>query len=275
MNRNSAGCFNLITVIFLLLTLVVFIVVVGMLARVIQVPARFQPLNLAIVPTIAITPTDTITPVPSETYTPTVTSTATSTLTPLPTETPTDTPTVTDTPTITLTPSLTLTPSDTPTFTLTPRPTRTPTNTRTPRPPTKTKVPSPTGPTATKIGDFPFKLQQGTPQLTTNFANASLGCSFQGIAGQTFGLSNEPLTGIQVVITSNVGFNQTTITGSNPTFGQAGWMVQVDTKPNNAVYTIELRTAEGVPVSDKVSIPFPNACDRNLAIINFFLSRPL
>jgi hypothetical protein len=275
MKGCSAGLYNAVTLLFLLLTLVVFLVVLGMIAKLIPVPDTLRP-AAAIVPTFAITPTDTVTPIPTETVTPSLTPSLTITPSPLPpTSTPLPTETATDTPTATLTPTDTLTPSLTPTFTNTPRPTRTPTKTRTPRPPTRTPLPSPTGPTPTKVGDFPFKVQANTPQLTTNFANPALGCSYQGIAGQTFGMNNEPLTGIQVVISSALGFNQTTISGSNPAFGQAGWHVQVDTKPNNLVYTVELRSAQGVPVSDKVSIAFPNACDRNLAIINFILNRPM
>ena len=272
MKGCSAGLYNAVTLIFLLLTLVVLVVVLGMIGKFIPVPDTLKP-AVSVVPTFAITPTDTSTPIPTETPVPSPTPSVTSTPSPLPpTSTPLPTETATDTPTITLTPTITFTPTPTPTFTNTPRPTRTPTKTRTP---TRTPKPSATGPTPTRVGDFPFKVQPNTPQLTTNFANPGLGCNYQGIAGQTFGMNSEPLTGIQVVISSAIGFNQTTISGSNPAFGQAGWQVQVDTKPNNMVYTVELRTAQGVPVSDKVPVGFPGACDRNLAVINFILSRPM
>jgi hypothetical protein len=269
---RSTGCFNLVTTIFVVFTVLVLLIVLGMIGKVIRPPAGLAP-QTATLPETIVLPTDTITPLPSITYTPSYTLTASRTFTPTNTPTATDTPT--NTPTTTQTPSKTPIPSATATNTRTPTKTRTPTVTRTPsrtKPPTATRTATPivtaTQPTA-------FRVQPGTPQFTAQFANPALGCNYQGIAGQVFGQNgSDPLPGIQVNVTSPTGFNQTTVSGSNPQFGQAGWQVQVDAKPNNLTYTIELRNPQGVPLSDKVNITFSGACNGNLALINFVQTRP-
>ncbi len=265
MNRGANGFFNVVTIIFLVLSLFVFACVALMIAKVVPPPA-IMAVYTATVPPLITPPTDTPSPIPSLTHTPSKTFTPTRTATP--TNTATDTPTNTDTPTATGTP--TDTPTNTPTDTPTHTPTKTPLPTKTKIP---TKTPLPTSQFSPTPAGFPFKVQPNTPQLTANF-DASTGCSFEGIGGQVFGMNNEPLTGITVQVTSPTGFNQSTITGSNPNFGQAGWRVQVDVKPNNFIYTVELHSPQGVPLSDKVQIPFPNACNANLALINFIQTRP-
>jgi hypothetical protein len=122
---------------------------------------------------------------------------------------------------------------------------------------------------------FPFQVQPGSPQLTSNL-DTSIGCAFQGIGGQVYGLQNEPLTGIQVNVSSTAGFNQTTTSGSAPQqfYGPAGWLVQVGSTPNNQTYTIEVRGSDGTALSPKVQVTFLGSCDRNLALVNFIQARP-
>ncbi len=269
---RSTGCFNLVTLVFLVLTLLVLVVVLGMMGKIIPPPAGLSPLT-GTLPSVAVLPTDTLTPFPTITYTPSYTYTPTRTLTPTNTATPTETPT--NTPTITQTPSRTPIPSATTTNTRTPTNTRTATATRTP---SRTKAPTNTrtaSPVITVTQPVPFKVQAGAPSFTAQFANPTLGCAYQGLAGQVFGMTGgDPVTGIQVNVSAATGFNQTTVSGSNPQFGQAGWQVQVDTKPNNQTYVVELRNAQGVPISDKLSVTFPGGCNANLALVNFVQTRP-
>lgn len=271
MGRGSAGCLNLITLVFLILTLVVILAVVGMMVNVVPVPIAFRPMTATLPPT-AFFPTETRTPIPTNTYTPTRTNTPTRTPTPLPpTRTPTQTPTITDTPTNTTTPQP---PTATETLTQTATNTKPPTNTRTPtrtRVPTRTKVPTvPVTPTQPP----PFTVLPPSPSLTSNFVNPSAACNFMGIGGQVYGLNNEALTGIQISVTSDTGFNQTTISGSNTAMGQSGWLVQVDTKVSPITYTVELKSPQGASLSNKVKVPFPGTCEQNLALINFKQGRP-
>ncbi len=271
------GFFNIITLVFLALTLCVFLAVLGMIAKVIQPPAAWQP-KAVFLPTVFLSPTSpppTSTETPSLTFTPSRTSTPSRTpsptLTPSGTSTPTDTPTSTPMPSNTLPPSKTLTNTPTATATKIPPPTKPPTRTR---PPTRTVPPTASGPTATKAGQLPFKVQAGTPVLTPN-TDAVTACAFQGIRGLVYDMNGNPLAGLQIAVTNDSGFNQNTVTGSNPAlFGQGGWQVQLGTAPNNLTYSVELRSNEGVPLSDKVKVTFPNSCDKNLALVNFAQTRP-
>lgn len=270
MNRTANEFYNGVTIIFAVLSLIVILVVVLMLAGVMKPPPQFQRIAAA-TPTTITFPTDTNTPIPSPTNTPTYTFTPSDT--PVPTQTPTDTPLP---PTLTLTPSVTLTPSNTTTPV---PPTKTPTNTKAPTL-TKTPVPSktplptinPSLPTKTPPG-FPFRVAPGSPGYTANL-NASIGCNFQGIGGQVFDMNNQPLLNITVRVSSSTGFNQTAVTGSNPQYGAAGWQIQTDVRPSASQFVVELRTQQGVPLSPQVQVGFPGTCDRNLAIINFFQTRP-
>jgi len=270
MNRSANGFYNGVTIFFAVLSLIVILVVVLMITHVIPPPLQFRPAILP-TPTTVTFPTETNTPIPSPTLTPTYTFTPTRTLTP--SKTPTDTPLPATT---TLTPSITLTPS----FTTSPVPpsktataTKVPTSTKT-SVPSKTPVPTinPSLPTKTPTG-FPFKVAPGSPGYTANL-NASIGCAFQGVGGQVFDMNNQPLLNITVHVSSANGFNQTAVTGSNPQYGPAGWQIQTDVRPSASQFIVELRTQQGVPLSPQVQVGFPGTCDRNLAIINFFQTRP-
>jgi hypothetical protein len=83
-----SSTYNTLTIVFLGLSVFVFLCALLMIARVIRPPAAFIPRTPTIIPTVEL---PTVTP----TETPTVTPTPTDTLTPTPTDTltPTDTPT--------------------------------------------------------------------------------------------------------------------------------------------------------------------------------------
>ena len=87
-------------------------------------------------------------------------------------------------------------------------------------------------------------------------------------------MNNEPLPNITIAVSSSSGFNQTTTSGSNPRYGTAGWQVQTGAQASNASYLVELRSDKGVPLSTKVTVTFGGACNQNLALINFFQTRP-
>ena len=131
---------------------------------------------------------------------------------------------------------------------------------------------NPSLPTRTPPG-FPFRIQEGSPAYTANL-DAAVGCQFEGIGGQVFGMNNEPLQNVTVNVSSNTGFNQSTISGSNPRYGQAGWQVQVNSAAAPGIYSVELRSQQGVPLSPKVQVAFPGTCSQNLALVNFFQTRP-
>lgn len=241
MNRNSL--FNLISIIFFILTLVSLTVIIGLMLS--PPPA----MNIADLPTRApdlptLTPTSTSTPTIPPTFTPS--------------ETPTVTPSLTGTPTNTATP--------------------TPSNTFTPGPPTATFTASatwtPTGPTPTPSETpIPYAFaQRGETRLQTNFAN-SAGCLWQGIGGQVFRLDGTEFSGNFRVRVFNNTFEQVVSIGTNSFYGvQSGWEVKVADTINAGVYFVRLESEFSV-LSPTIQVQFPGNCSQNVAIVDFIQTR--
>lgn len=252
---GRATIFNFISLIFVVLAVVWIVYVVTRLAG----PPATDPQQAAFVlpPTVELpTLTPTLTPLPTSTPTDTLTPT----ISPTPTETPTITPTVAPSSTITDTPTITFTPSETPTplATFTPQPSASPTG------PTETFTPT--------TSPFPFRLREPNIVLTQNISNAA-GCAWQGLGGQVFDLNGQPLAGLQVhVFGDAVDFYVQS--GSNTLYGPAGWEQPVDTIINTKTYFVELLSAQGTVVSDRIQVTFPGDCAQNLAIVNFAQTRP-
>ncbi len=273
--KRNAELFNTLTVFFIALTALVCVCSALMWAKILRPPAPLAPATETLPPTQAL-PTDTVTPTPTNTLTPsrTLTPTRTSTLTATasPTNVP---PSATYTPSITLTASETLTPTITPTFTatstFTATLTATPTSTKTKKP-VISPTPTPTIPTATATLDFPFTLDPNTPVLT-RYAGVTT-CNFEGIGGLVFGLQKERMntaTGLQVMVTSAGGFNQTVPIDTDPV---SGWLVQVAGNPNDTTYTVVVLSPTGAQLSRKIRVTFTADCNGNLALVNFSQTRP-
>ncbi len=264
--------YNLISIIFLLLTLA--FILFG-LTRMMQPPPVIPTVEVALptalqLPTVTttFTPTNTLiptwTPTPSETATPSITPTNAPTVptaTPIP---PTPVPSGTAIPpsaapssTITDTPTITVTLSDTP-----------------PATPTAT----PTGPTPTVPSPFPFTLRNNQVIITSNFANTA-GCQWQGFGGAVFDLTGQPFPGLRIhVYGNNSGANTDlyTASGTNSLYGQgSGWELAVENTISTNTYYIELQSQEGTAISPAVPVTFPGSCQGNVAVINFEQTRPL
>lgn len=250
MGQGSSRIYNLISLIFLILTIVVIVLVITSFFG----PPAAGPVAPVVVPTELVLPSVTPSNTPTVTLPPTLTLTPTNTLTPTETLPPTPTPTVS--PTITDTPGPTDTPSATPTPSISP----TPTPTETPTGPTNTPVPT--------LSPFLYDLRDGQPIYTQNFANTA-GCAWQGIGGQVFDINGMAVTGMQVRITGpNVGERFVT-SGSNSLYGAGGWEQPVDNKINGNTYYVELLSAGGTPISPQIQIAFVMDCTKNLALVNF------
>ncbi len=259
--RNQT--FNIITVLFLLLTMLCLVFTIIFAAGIMPVP--FLAPQEEVVPVMAVIPTatDTFTPLPptwtlTPTKTPTASSTPTGTASATPSMTITSTPGPTDTPTITPLPSETLTETPTETFT----PSMTPTGPT----PTLTDTPSP----------FPFVVRGGRATFTVNFANTA-GCAWQGIGGQVFGIGQQGLLGYQVRVTGGGlgegGAGVIVSSGSNTLYGPSGWEINVAGATNNQTYFVELLSPTGTVISPTVQVAFPNNCSQNLALVNFEQTR--
>jgi hypothetical protein len=242
---RSAAIFNVISLIFLILTVVVMVVVGSLMLA----PAPEEP--------VAELPTT----VPDELF-PTLTPTFTHT----PTFTATFPPTFTPTPTFTATITPSITPSLTPTITFTPSITPTASETFTP-----TVTVSPTGPTDTPQPSLsPFLF--GVPNGVTYNTNANvLGCSWQGIGGQVLDLNGVeiPAGKYQIRVYGN-GFERVVIPGSNSLYGLiSGWEVQTDNFVNSNTYFARLETINGTEISEAVQVPFFSDCTRNVGVVTF------
>ena len=245
--------FNLVSLIFVVLSVLwivfVFVRTMGPAATRQSAP----PPDVLVLPTL----TPSFTPFPSSTPT----NTLTPTITPSPSET--IPPTVTPIPSATITETATIT--DTPSHTPTPLATFTPQPTATPTGPTPTLPPT--------VSPFPFTLRENQIILTQNFANAA-GCAWQGLGGQVFDLNGNPLaSGLQVHIFGG-DIDRFVQAGSNTLYGPAGWEQPVDTAINTTTYFVELLSAQGTVVSDRIQVTFPGDCAQNVAIINFIQTRP-
>lgn len=310
--QSRSGIFNVIAIMFLLLSCgwlafvalrmtappparVAEVIIIPTVAALPSITASFTPSN-TVPPSLTSAPTETITatytgtfvpsptPFPSltprpATVTPTYTETSAANLnaptlvaTIAPSNTanvpPTaiaaqpsatnDVPTNTSAPTITLTPSLTITAtlSRTPIVTVAP---------------SETVIVSITqedlGPT---LSPFPFAAREVIP--TQNFANA-LGCNWQGIGGQVFDTSNQPLINIRVHV-FGAGIDQYVVSGSNTLYGQSGWEVPLGSAVNTSSYFVELQSAQGTIISPQVPVQFVGSCAQNLALVNFIQTRP-
>jgi hypothetical protein len=253
MRQGSGRIYNLISIVFLLLSLIVIVFVVSRLATPPITPQAVGDLPTPLqLPTLTPSNTPSRTPLPTFTYTPSNTPTPTETLTLTPTIPP--SATITDTPRATDTPSATPTPSISPT----PSPTATPTG------------PSPTPPPTES--PFLFDLRDEQVIFTQNFANTA-GCAWQGVGGQVFDLQGAPLTGMRVhVFGGDIG-DRFVDSGSNSLYGTGGWEQPVDNKINANTYFVELQTSVGTIVSPRITVTFPQDCTRNLALVNFIQKR--
>ena len=257
MGDSSGRIYNIISVVFLLLTVVVLVLGIS---RFLQPPPRAT--NVVVVPTAMILPTLTATLTPSATLPATWTLTPTQTETSTPTETmiPSVTASLTITPTLTLTPTVapTETPSLTPTVTLTDTPAAsvTPAGTDTPEP-----------------SPFPFRLRNNQVAFTSNFANTA-GCQWQGFGGAVFDLSGAPLNGIRVHVYDGQTVELYSASGTNTLYGPGGWEMQIATGINAQTYFIELMAVDGTVISPTVQVTFPGSCEGNLAVVNFEQTRP-
>lgn len=246
------GIYNLISIVFLVLTLGA----IGVFGFLLLSPTDSEP--DAPPPTVALVPTATNTAIPTATRTPLPpTFTPTSTLTVTPSNTPTVAPTNTEPPTASPTPTITATPRDTNT-------------------PTATLSPTPTvGPTNTAPPPLPFALE-GEVTLVPNTFNTA-GCSWQGIGGQVLGINDQPYTTQLRVQVTGPGQSdlQPVSTGTNQFYGRSGFEVKVADAVTAATYTVTLQSPAGTVVAPPVRVTFPATCDQNTAILTFKQVRPL
>ncbi len=230
------GCADVITAIFLLLT------VLSVSATVLLIANPRSPLNPFPAPTypaILVLPSPLPTDTPTETFTPEPPTATVATPTPsaTPTRTPTATPTVTSTPV--------LRGGTIPTATTTARAATQPLYTQSP---------------------FPFTVKP--LKYTSN--NTKEGCDWQSIAGTVSDLANKPIKGLAIrVAGSNGNIDEVHYSGTELRFGESGFEVFLGAKPRVDQYTIQLLGRTGTPISDTITIETRDSCDENVVLVNF------
>lgn len=242
---GRTGIYNIISLIFLVLSLLVVVFVILRMGT----PPIEPESSVVAVPTSVVLPSQTPTNTPTLTPRPTETLTPTNTLIPTITESP--TPTTTVSPTITETLAPTGTPTITPTASITP--------TETPSGPTNTAEPT--------LSPFLYDLRNGQVIFTQNFANTA-GCAWQGLGGQVFDINGLPLNGLRIHVFNNQ-FDQFVDSGSNSLYGAGGWEVPVGSVISANIYFVELLSPGGTVISPRVQVGFPSDCVKNLALVNF------
>jgi hypothetical protein len=280
--KSSNTLANLLTLLFLALSMLVCLVTGGWISDTLAVPDRLRPVTEFPIPTQVLqqfwTPSNT--PLPSETPPPTLTPEPTDTR--RPTATQTDTPTTTPTPTTTETPSDTPLPSNTPlpttarpsrTVTWTPSATFTASFTATSSP-TISQTPTPTGATATRTATFaafPFQIESLLVGRDPNEL-----CDFQGFAGTVLDQSGAPIFEVNIDVKGpGLPIDGLTVASSSvPTYGLGGWEARVSPTLNTSSYTVQLEDIEGNPLSYPVDYTFTGTCEQNVLYIYFRQERP-
>jgi hypothetical protein len=237
-----SGCFNILAIVFLVLSCVSLVCVGAVFANPGIIPAEFQAQPIPATITLIPTPTPTNTSV-YPTFPPTWTP---------------ETPTVTSTREILDTPTMTATETPRVTRTLTRIPSRTPTLT-------------PAGPTATRTptrSAFQYTLQPGSPAYLNNTNTA--GCNWMGIAGQVFNMSGQAVIGLLVHLEGG-GLNYDSLTGSKTFYGSGGYELYLNDHvvQTTNIYRVQLRNQGGAPLSDTYVINTFADCNKNLILVNF------
>ncbi len=237
--KAASPLFDVVTAIFLLLTVAVIAVTLLLIAN------PRSPLNPLPQPTpVSIivqatdlptsTPTSTPTPGPA-TATPTATGTATASFTPLPSSTP----------TASFTPVIAL------------------------RGTTVVPKAASVGPTAPLYTLAPFEYTASTIKYQAN-ATAD-GCKWSSIAGKVLGLNGAPQKGIAVSVVGGSGtIDETHYSGQEPRFGEGGFEVFLGTQPREDDYTVTLLSKTGAQISDPVKLRTHSSCKENVTLINFY-----
>jgi hypothetical protein len=258
MGENNARIYNIISLVFLVLTVGLLIFFTIQFAS--PAPEEDESFSAADLPT---------TIPPTATFTPTVTSTATvpPSFTPTPSNTPTPTLSATPTPTTSPSPTITATlgPTETPSVTPTPSASVTPLPSQTSEFPTETRTPT--------LSPFFFELRT-QPQFVQN--QNSVGCAFQAVAGTVLGLDGLETTQQFRIRVIGPQFDQVQQTGTASAYGAtAGFEIPVAQQIIAQEYVVRLESLAGTPLTDSISVQFPGDCLQNIAILTFVQTRQL
>lgn len=243
---GSTALYNVVSILFLLLTVLTIAAVVGIYLNPNAPYNIFPPAGGAAVPTAFVIPTLTATQEGAEDLPPSWTPSPSPTVAgggAQPAATPTPAVTAAAAPTLTLS-GPTAQPGQ---ETLTPA-----------------QTPSSFQPT---LAAFPFTLQEGVPAFTEN-PEENGGCEALYIVGQVFDLDEQPIDGLAVWVTGD-NFETPDITKFNDRYGPGSYEILVNSAPIEAEFEIQLWTVSAQALSDKTVIRTRATCEENLIFVNF------
>lgn len=241
--RRGSGCADMITAIFLLLTVLVISWLILLLANPQSPlnplpPATMPPLLVLASPEPSGTPTPSFTPEP-----PTATvASPTPTVTPIPTSTP--TATATSTPVVG---ALITAGAETPTV-----------------PPESPFTPSP----------YPFTVKT----IRYQSHDGPEGCNWLSLAGLVLGMDGQSRRegegSLTVRVTSMDGLiDEVHYTGEPSPFPESGFEAYLGAVPREGEYTVQLIGVMGSPLSDLVTVETRGGCTENVAVVEFQQNR--
>ena len=153
-------------------------------------------------------------------------------------------------------------------------PTATPTNTATAIPPTVTPIPTSTA-TVTTV-PMTFAVQSTTPVFMVNFVHTTEACKWQGVAGQVFDKSGNPLKNYVVKITGTYNGASVSLLGitgmvSGDPYGPGSYEIVLGTTAVDSVdlLSIQVFNAVGTAITDPLKFSTSSDCSKNLIVINF------
>jgi hypothetical protein len=102
-----------------------------------------------------------------------------------------------------------------------------------------------------------------------NYLNTA-GCDWWGIAGQVFNLAGSPVINLTVHLKGE-GIDVKAYTGSQAAVGPGGYAIPLGDHPvkTTGLYTLQLLSNTGAPLSDVIELNTEGDCGRNLIIANF------
>lgn len=130
-----------------------------------------------------------------------------------------------------------------------------------------TETPSSAATSAPLPTESPFDFVLAEP-VRFQANTTGLGCEAWSIGGTVQTASGEGVNGLRVRI-GGVDVNETVFTGTAERYGGGGFELTVIGAPKEDMYTVQLTSAQGEPLSDVLQITTRSTCDGNLAVINF------
>lgn len=115
---------------------------------------------------------------------------------------------------------------------------------------------------------FPFVA---SPVLYAPNSN-ELGCNWWSIAGTVTDLDGNPVSGYRIRVMGD-DVNETVFSGASQAFGAGGYELPLVGTPQEAVFTVQLLTAQDVPLTEETTITTRSDCDGNVTVINFIQNR--